>query len=90
MRVILLFIVAIGLIWVGVLESATSSVKDFKQHSNGEALENQRSIRRVFAVGLVGDLVVKKIISDGRHTIIIKGNEKFLTPDEVSSDHADS
>ena len=89
MRLIIYYMFAIGFIWVGVFESAALSVKDFKEHSSGEALDYQRSIRRVIAVGLVGDLVVKKIISDGRLTIILKGNAIFLTSDEVSTDHVD-
>ena len=77
------FMFAICLIWVGVLESGTSSVKDFKEYPSGKALDNQHSIRGVIAVGLVGELVVKKIISHGCSTIILEGNEEFLTPVEV-------
>jgi len=90
MRIIPLFIIAMGLIWVGVLESGASSVNDFKHHASGKTLDKQSSIRRLLSVGFVGDLVVKKIISDGRRTIILKGNENFLAPGEVSTDHVDN
>lgn len=85
MRILVYFMVAIGLIWIGVLESASSSVKDFKRHANTEALESQRSIHRVIAVGFVGDRVVSKIVSNGRQTVLSKGNEKFLVPDPAVS-----
>ncbi|ETN92853.1 hypothetical protein U062_00735 [Gammaproteobacteria bacterium MOLA455] len=81
MRFVVYFIIAIGFVWIGVLESASSSVKDFNRHANTEALESQRSIRRVLAVGFVGDRVVSKIVSNGRQTVLSKGNEKFLAPD---------
>ena len=90
MRVVVYFIVAIGLIWIGVLESGASSVNDFKHHARGKTLDKQSSIRRFLSVGFVGDLVVKKIISDGRGTIILKDNENFLAPGEVSTDHVDN
>ena len=85
MRVVVYFFVAIGLIWIGVLESASSSVKSFNQHGNAEVLENQRSINRILAVGFVGDRMVSKIISDGRQTVLSKGNEKFLEPHAATS-----
>ena len=90
MRVVVYFIVAIGLIWIGVLESGASSVNDFKHHASEKNLDKQSSIRRLLSVGFVGDLVVKKKISDGRGTIISKGNEHFLAPGEVSTDHVDN
>jgi hypothetical protein len=86
MRVILYFIAAIGLIWVGVLESASSSVEDFKRYSDAHVLNHGHgSMQRVLAVGLVGDLVVSKIISDGRDTVIIDGNEEFSLPSPIFS-----
>jgi len=86
MRVIVYFIVAIGLIWVGVLESASSSVEDFRRYSDDHVLDDRtRSIQRVLAVGLVGDLVVSKIISDGRDTVITEGNEEFSLPSPAFS-----
>ena len=89
MRVILYFIAAIGLIWVGVLESASSSVEDFKRYSDAHILDHGHgSIQRVLAVGLVGDLVVSKIISDGRDTVIIEANEEFSLPIPVLSESA--
>ena len=87
MRVVVYFVVAIGLIWIGVLESASSSVKSFNQHGNAEVLENQRSIHRILAVGFVGDRVVSKIISNGSHPVVSKSNEKFLgASDHVAKD----
>ena len=83
MRVILYFIIAIGLIGVGVFESASMSADDFKRRANNEAVEQQRSIQSILALGSVGSLVASKIISDGRETVIFEGNEKFLAPDEV-------
>ena len=73
MRVVVYFIVAIGLIWIGVLESATSSVKSFDQHGNAEFLENQRSTHRILAVGFVGSRVVSKIVTNA----VSNANEKF-------------
>ncbi|MDB9805155.1 hypothetical protein OAC12_03365 [Porticoccaceae bacterium] len=71
------FIVAIGLIWIGALESASSSVRSFNQHGNAEFLENQRSIHRILAVGFVGGRVVSKIVSNDSHVAVPNGNEKF-------------
>jgi hypothetical protein len=89
MRIIVYCIVAIGLIWIGVLESASSSVKDFNRISGNKVVDDGRfSIQRVLAVGLVGDLVVSKIISDGRDTVIIEGNEEFSLPIPVFSESA--
>jgi hypothetical protein len=79
----LFFMIAVGLIWVGVLESAFLSADDFKRRANNEALEQQRSIQSILALGSVGSLVASKIISDGRETVIFEGNEKFLALDEV-------
>ena len=76
MRVILLYIIAIGLIWVGVLESAFSSAHSLDDHSNAESIESQLSIRRILAVGFVGGGVVLKMISNDSHRVISKGNEK--------------
>lgn len=84
MRVILCFVIAIGLIGVGVFESASLSADDFKRRANNEAIVNQRSIQSILALGAVGNLVASKIISDGRQTVIFKGNEKFLAPGGVS------
>jgi hypothetical protein len=83
MRVILYFIIAIGLIGVGVFESASMSADDFKRRANNEAVVNQRSIRSILALGSVGSLIALKIISDGRQTVMLKGNERFLAPGEV-------
>lgn len=83
MRVILYFIIAIGLIWVGVFESASLSADDFKRRANNEAVVSQRSIRSTLALGAVGSLIASKIISDGRQTVMLKDNERFLAPDEV-------
>ena len=83
MRVILYFIIAIGLIGVGVFESASMSADDFKRRANNEAEVNQRSIRSILALGSVGSLIALKIISDGRQTVMQKGNERFLAPGEV-------
>jgi hypothetical protein len=77
MRVVVYFIVAIGLVWIGVLESASSSVKRFNQHGNAEFLENQQSIRRILAVGFVGGRVVSKIVSNDSHVAVPNGDEKF-------------
>jgi hypothetical protein len=72
-----------------VLESASSSVEDFKRYSDAHVLDHGHgSIQRVLAVGLVGDLVVSKIISDGRDTVIIEGNEEFSLPIPVLSESA--
>ena len=51
MRVILYFIIAIGLIGVGVFESASMSADDFKRRANNEAEVDQRSIRSILALG---------------------------------------
>ena len=83
MRVILYFIIAIGLIGVGVFESASMSADDFKRRANNEAEVNQRSIRSILALGSVGSLIALKIISDGRQTVMLKGNERFSAPGEV-------
>tara|TARA_B110001450_G_C17562131_1_gene457183 strand:- start:608 stop:880 length:273 start_codon:yes stop_codon:yes gene_type:complete len=83
MRVILYFIIAIGLIGVGVFESASMSADDFKRRANNEAVVNERSIRSILALGSVGSLIALKIISDGRQTVMQKGNERFLAPGEV-------
>lgn len=77
MRVVVYFIVAIGLIWIGVLESASSSVRSFNQHGNAEFLESQRSIHRILAVGFVGGRVVSKVVSNDSHVAVPNGNEKF-------------
>ena len=77
MRVVVYFIVAIGLIWIGVLESATSSVKSFNQHGNADFLENQRSTHRILAVGFVGSRVVSKIVTNESHVAVSNANEKF-------------
>ena len=82
----LFFMIAVGLIWVGVLESASSSVEDFRRYSDDNVLDHGHgSIQRVLAVGLVGDLVVSKIISDGRETVITEGNEEFSLPSPAFS-----
>ena len=87
MRVILLYIIAIGLIWVGVLESAFSSAHSLDHLSNAETIESQLSIRRILAVGLVGDRVVSKMISNDGHTMTSNGNEKVIGPnDHVAQD----
>ena len=83
MRVILYFIIAIGLIGVGVFESAFLSADDFKRRANNEAVMSQRSIRSTLALGAVGSLIASKIISDGRQTLMLEENERFLAPDEV-------
>ena len=83
MRVILYFIIAIGLIGVGVFESASMSADDFKRRANNEAVVNERSIRSILALGSVGSLIALKIISDGRQTVMQKGNQRFLAPGEV-------
>ena len=83
MRSIVYFMVAFGLIWVGVLESATSSVDDFRHRPDGGDVEHQGSVERILAVGLVGNLVVTSIITNGRQTVIAEGHETFSEPNQV-------
>ena len=78
MRILVYFMVAIGLIWIGVLESAMSSVKSFNQHGNAEFLESQQSIHRILAVGFVGGRVVSKVVSNDSHVASLNGNETSL------------
>jgi hypothetical protein len=85
MRSIVYFMVAFGLIWVGVLESATSSVDDFPHRPDGGDVEHQGSVERILAVGLVGNLVVKSIITNGRRTVIAEGHETFSESNQVLS-----
>jgi hypothetical protein len=85
MRSIVYFMVAFGLIWVGVLESATSSVDDFRHRPDGGDVEHQGSVKRILAVGLVGSLVVSSIITKGRQTVVPEGHEKFSESNQVLS-----
>ena len=80
MRIVIAYGVAIGLIWVGVLETASSSAKSFKQYCNAETLESQRSIHRALAVGFIGGRVVSKIISNPSHIVEPNGSEKCIGP----------
>jgi len=86
MRSIVNFMVAFGLIWVGVLESATSSVEDFRQDLDDGDVEPERSVKRILAVGLVGSSIVSSIIINGRQTVILEGHEKFLDPNPMLSE----
>ena len=87
MRIVIAYGVAIGLIWVGVLETASSSAKSFKQYCNAETLESQRSIHRALAVGFIGGRVVSKIISNPSHIVEPNGSEKCIGPnDHVAKD----
>lgn len=85
MRSIVYFMVAFGLIWVGVLESVTSSVDDFRHGLDGRELERERSVKRILAVGLVGSSVVSSIITKGRQTVVPEGHEKFSESNQVLS-----
>ena len=85
MRSIVYFMVAFGLIWVGVLESVTSSVDDFRHGLDGRELECERSVKRILAVGLVGSSVVTSIITNGRRTVIAEGHETFSESNQVLS-----
>ena len=83
MKATIWFIVAIALMSIGVLESASSSVEDFNRYSASPALKYERSLQQVLSIGLVGEAVAAKIIHKGRDTVMQAGNEKFLAPSDV-------
>jgi hypothetical protein len=83
MKTAMWFIVAVALMSIGVLESASLSVEDFNRGSTSPAPTYERSLHQVLSIGLVGEAVAAKIIHKGRETVMQTGNEQFLAPSDV-------